>query len=105
MQHTKPYYPLSNSAKHEIRELKKGAARKLTRSGVPRWLWCFVLEYESYVHSHTAHDIFQLDGHVPKTFVSDVTADISPFCEFGFWDWVKFREDGVAFPKWYLAST
>ena len=26
------------------------------------------------------------------------TADISPFCEFGFWDWVKFREIGVAFP-------
>ena len=26
------------------------------------------------------------------------TADISPFCEFGFWDWVKFREQGIAFP-------
>ena len=25
------------------------------------------------------------------------TADISPFCEFGIWDWV-FWEDGVAFP-------
>ncbi|KAL7474926.1 hypothetical protein ACHAW6_000869 [Cyclotella cf. meneghiniana] len=26
------------------------------------------------------------------------TADISPFYEFVCWDWVKFREDGVAFP-------
>jgi hypothetical protein len=45
LQDTKPYSPWSNSTKHEIRELKKGAARKLTHSGVPRWLWCFVLEY------------------------------------------------------------
>ncbi len=38
---TKPYSPWSSSAKHEIRELKKGAARKLPRSGAPRRLWCF----------------------------------------------------------------
>jgi hypothetical protein len=40
-----PYSPWSNSAEHEIRELKKGAAPKLTRSGTPpRWMWCFALE-------------------------------------------------------------
>jgi hypothetical protein len=61
-------------------------------------MWCFALEYESYVRSHTAHDIYRLDGRVPKTVVSGETADISPFCEFSFWDWVKFREHCVAFP-------
>jgi hypothetical protein len=40
-----PHSPWSNSTKHEIRELKKGAARKLTWSGAPRRLWCFALEY------------------------------------------------------------
>jgi hypothetical protein len=30
--------------------------------------------------------------------VSGETADISPFCRFGFWDWVKFWEKGVPFP-------
>ncbi|KAL7475332.1 hypothetical protein ACHAW6_001253 [Cyclotella cf. meneghiniana] len=85
---TEPYSPWSNFTECEIRELKKGAARKLTRSRAPRWLWCFVMEYKSYVHLHTAHDIYQLDGHDPKT----------PILEFGFWDWVKFREDGVAYP-------
>ena len=58
----------------------------------------FALEYESYIHSHTAHDIYSLDERVPETVVSGETADISPFCEFGFWDWVKFRDQGVAFP-------
>ena len=70
----------------------------MTRSGAPQRLWCFALEYESYVRSHTTHDIYRLDGHVPETSVSGETADISPFCEFGFWDWVKFRDHGVAFP-------
>ncbi|KAL7475891.1 hypothetical protein ACHAW6_001785 [Cyclotella cf. meneghiniana] len=98
LQSTEPYSPWSNSTKHEIRELKKGTARKLTLSGEHRRLWFFALEYESYVCLHTAHDIYQLDGGVPETVVLGETADISPFCEFSFWDWVKFREDGVTFP-------
>jgi hypothetical protein len=98
LQSMEPYSPWSNSAKREIRELKKGAARKLTQSGAPRQMWCFALEYKLYVRLHTTHDIYRLDGRVPKTVVSGETADICPFCEFGFWDWVKFREQGVAFP-------
>ena len=84
LQGTEPYSPWSNSAEHEIRELKMSAARKLTRSVTPRQLWCFALEYKSYVCSHTAHDIYQLDGRIPETVVLGETADISPFCEFGF---------------------
>ncbi len=95
---TEPYSPWSNSTEHEIRELKKGAARKLTWSDETRRLWCSAMEYESYVPLHTAHDIYKLEGHVPETVVLGETADISPFCEFGFWGWVKFREKGVAFP-------
>ena len=98
LQSAEPHSPWSNSAEREIWELKKGAGRKLTRSGAPRQLWCFALEYEAYVRSHTAHDIYRLDGRVPETVVSGETADISPFCEFGFWNWVKFQDHGVAFP-------
>jgi hypothetical protein len=43
LQSTEPYSQWSNSAKREIRELKKGATRKLTRSGAPCRLWCFAL--------------------------------------------------------------
>ena len=57
------------------------------------------MEYESFIHLHTAHDIYQLDGHVPKTVVSGKTTNIGPFCEFCFWDWVKFRGNGIAFPS------
>eukprot|EP00804_Cyclotella_cryptica_P004584 CCRYP_006917-RA/>CCRYP_006917-RA protein AED:0.37 eAED:0.37 QI:0/0/0/1/1/1/2/0/226 len=84
---TEPYSPWSNSAEHEIWVLKKGAAQKMMRSGAPQRLWCFALEYESYVRLHTAHDIYRLDGRVPETIAPGETADVSPFCEFGFWDW------------------
>ena len=64
-----PYFPWSNSTERAIRELKKGTARKLTWSGAPKWLWCFALEYELHVCSHTAHDIYHLDDHIPETIV------------------------------------
>ncbi|KAL7474927.1 hypothetical protein ACHAW6_000870 [Cyclotella cf. meneghiniana] len=38
-----PYSPWSNSDEREIGEIKKGTARKLIWSDVPRQLWCFVL--------------------------------------------------------------
>ncbi|KAL7475735.1 LOW QUALITY PROTEIN: hypothetical protein ACHAW6_001643, partial [Cyclotella cf. meneghiniana] len=99
-----PISPWPNSTKHEIRELKKGAARNLICSDVPRQLWCYALEYKSYVCSHTAHDINKLDGCVPETVVLGKTADISPFCEFGFWDflrpWVAFPENPLVLGKY-----
>ena len=107
LQSLEPYSSWSNSTDHEIRKLKKGATRKLTRSGLPLWLWCIELEYKSCNCSHTAHGICHLDGRVPKPVVSGETDDISPFCEFGFWDWVKFQEKRSLFlaTHWYLAST
>ena len=62
LQSMEPYSPWSNSTEREIRELKKGAGRKLTRSGATRRLLCFALEYEAYVRWHIAHDIYCLDG-------------------------------------------
>ena len=45
-----------------------------------------------------ALDIYKLDGHIPETVILGETAKISPFCEFGFCDWVKFWDSGLAFP-------
>ena len=39
-----------------------------------------------------------MDGCIPDTVALGKTADISQVCEFGFWDWVKFQDSGVAFP-------
>eukprot|EP00804_Cyclotella_cryptica_P017681 CCRYP_017149-RB/>CCRYP_017149-RB protein AED:0.55 eAED:0.42 QI:0/0/0/0.5/0.66/0.5/4/0/308 len=75
LQSTEPYSPWSNSAEREIRELKKGAARKLTRSGA----------------------LAGCDGRVPETVASGETADISPFCEFGFGIGLSFVTKALLF--------
>ncbi len=66
---------------------------------MPSRLWDNCLEYDAYVQSHTAHDIFKLDGEVPETIMSCKTADISQFCELGWYEWVKFQSTTVSFPE------
>ncbi len=46
-----------------------------------------------------SHDIFKLDREVPETIMSGETANISQFCEFGWYEWVKFCSTTVSFPE------
>ena len=93
-----PHSPWSNAAEAAIRELKRGAGRKMIMSGAPRRLWDHCLELEALIRSNTALDIYELRGQVPETIVSGETSDISPFVEIGWYDWIMFRETGVSFP-------
>jgi hypothetical protein len=93
-----PYTPWSNAAEGTIRELKRGTGRKMAKSKAPKRLWDDCLELEALVRSNTAHDIFELKGEVPETIVSGETSDISQFCEFYWYQWVKFRDTSVSFP-------
>ncbi len=70
--------------------IQEGCSQETDSVAAPRQMFCFVLEYKSYVCLYTAHDIFQIDGDIPKMVVLCETADISSFCEFGFWDWVSY---------------
>lgn len=57
------------------------------------------LERESHVPSHTALDIFSLNGQVLETIVSGETADISPFALFKWYEWVMYCDTSVLFPE------
>ncbi|KAI2504427.1 Reverse transcriptase (RNA-dependent DNA polymerase) [Fragilaria crotonensis] len=95
---TEPHTPWSNAAEAAIRELKKGVGRQMVKSGAPKRLWDDCLEREAYIRSHTAHDIYRLNGQVPETVVSGETADISPFALFKWYEWVLFRDTSVTYP-------
>eukprot|EP00804_Cyclotella_cryptica_P015125 CCRYP_000688-RA/>CCRYP_000688-RA protein AED:0.22 eAED:0.24 QI:0/0/0/0.8/1/1/5/0/1053 len=79
LKQTEPYSPWQNAAEGNIRELKKGAGRKMIKSGSPKKLWDDCLVLESYIRSNTAHDIYMLHGEVPETIMSGETSDISQF--------------------------
>jgi hypothetical protein len=65
----------------------------------PKRLWDDSLELQGYIASHTAGNSFGLNGETPETWLSGETADISEFAEFGWYDWVKFRDTVVPYPQ------
>ena len=100
LKQTEPYSPWQNAAEGSIRELKRGAGRKMTKSGSPKKLWDHCLELEGLIRSHTALDIYKLNGEVPETIMTGDTADISIIAEHAWYDWVKFYDPvGNTFPE------
>jgi hypothetical protein len=98
LQQTEPHSPWQNAAEGGIRETKRGSGRKMIKSGSPGKLWDHCLELEGMIRSHTALDQYDLRGQVPETIVSGQTADISPFVEHAWYDWVKWYDVMPLFP-------
>ena len=50
------------------------------------------------------NNVFELKCEVPRTVMKGETANIPHLCEFGWYDWVYFRDNAVAYPddKWVL---
>ena len=107
MKQSEPYSPWQNAAEGTIRDLKKSAGRKMIKTISPKKLWDDCIELEMEVRSCTANNVFELKGEVkPRTVMKDETANITHLCEFGWYDWVYFRDNAVTYPndKWVLGS-
>jgi hypothetical protein len=96
---TEPYTPFSNSAEAAIREVKKSSGRKMMETQCPKRIWDDCIELESFIKSHTAIDIWQLEGQVPQTRMTGQTADISQFFELGWYDWCLYHDSAISFPE------
>ena len=96
---TESYSPWASVAEGAIQELKLGFGCKMVWSKAPKQLWDHCLELESSICSHVAHNIFNQRGVVPETISLGQTADISPFAEHGWYEWVKYRDQVIPFPK------
>ena len=96
---TEPYSAWLNACEGAIRETKRGAGRKMTKSRSPRNLWDHCMELEAFIRSHTALDQYELQGQVPETIMSGQTADISQFSEFAWYDWIIWWDTSSGFPE------
>ena len=96
---TEPYSPWQNAAEGSIREVKRGAGRKMAQKNSPKKLWDHCMELESYIRSNTASNSFEVQGQVPETIVSGKMSDISPFVELGWYDWVKWYDTNSSYPE------
>ena len=101
---TEPYSPWQNSAEGTIRELKKSAGRKMIKANSAKKLWDDCIELEMEIRSCTANNVFEFKGEVPRTVMKGETVNITHLCEFGWYDWVYFRDNAVTYPndKWVL---
>jgi hypothetical protein len=95
---TEPYSPWQQAAEGCIRELKRGVSCKMIKTGSPRVLWDNCIELEALIHSLTSNNVYMTNGEVPETIMTGSTANISLLCEFGWYDWVMFRDKVPTFP-------
>jgi hypothetical protein len=95
---TEPYSPWQQAAEGCIHELKRGSSRKMIKTGSPKYLWDHCLELEAYVRSCTSNDIYMTASQVPETIMTGNTTNISHITEFGWYNWVIFRDNETSFP-------
>ena len=90
--------PWSNRAELYIGLLKSGITKDLKESNAPYILWDYCAERRARVHNLTARDLFQLQGSTPHATIFGEEGDISNVCQFGWYDWCYFRDQGSGFP-------
>ena len=94
IQNTEPYIHNQMKADEAIRELRRMYTKKMTETGAPKVVWDECLKWCALVRSHTALNIFSLEGQTPIAKLTGETPDISFLAEFSFYDWV-----------WYISPT
>jgi hypothetical protein len=50
------------------------------------------------VRSHSSLDMYGLEGQVPENKIKGKTVYISTIVEYGWYEWVKFRDTAAKFP-------
>ncbi len=64
----------------------------------PMVLWDHCIELEALICSSTSNNVYMTNGEVPETIMTGSTTNISHICEFGWYDWVMFRDNLSTFP-------
>ena len=97
---TQPHRPNQNPAETVIRELRKRWYRNIFRTNCPRALWNFGLPHFAKIMQLTASNAAGLEGKTPLGKLTGETPDISQYLDFGWYDWVWFKENaGLDVPR------
>ena len=88
----------ANRAELYIGLMKRGVGRDMRESNSPMRLWCYACERRAAIMTMTANNLFQLQGQNPYMATLGEMADISNLCQFGWYEWVYFRQHTAKFP-------
>ena len=70
----------------------------MKKSACPERLWDYCDVLQAKIRCHTAHNIPTLNGKVPKTVVTGNTVDILELVEFGWYQWIYYRDTTASIP-------
>ena len=91
---TEPHRPNHNFADGVIRDIRQKWSRVMVRKGVPQRLWDYGLQWVCDIQNRTANSARVLDGRCPlERIIGEETVDNSEYLDFGFYDWVWYREN------------
>ena len=90
--------PWANRAELYIGLLKEAVRRDMRQSNSPMSLWCRCIERRAKIHNAVPRPLFQTQGQTPYSATFGVQGDISNLCNFGWYEWVYYRDHG-SFPE------
>jgi hypothetical protein len=88
-----PHRPQQNRAETVIREVKKRWFRQMVKRKVPKRLWDYGIVWACEIMSLTSNSSFYLDGRTPMEQITGETPDISEYLDFGFYDWIWYKDN------------
>ncbi|KAL7503301.1 hypothetical protein ACHAXN_002533 [Cyclotella atomus] len=88
----------SNRAELYVGLLKKGFQKVMHEAHSQLRLWCFCAERRASIFTWTAKNLFQLEGQNPYLATLGKMGDISNLCNYGWYEWVYFRQSTAPFP-------
>ena len=78
--------------------MKSGIGKDMQESNSPMQLWCYACERRASFRTLTANNLFQLEGQNPYMEALGGMGYISNLCQFGWYEWVYFRQNTASFP-------
>jgi hypothetical protein len=88
----------ANRAELYIGLIKESVRKDMRMTSSPLVLWDYCMERRALIFQITAKTLFQLNGVNPHTFTFGTEADISNLCQYGWYEWVYFRDVKTSFP-------
>ena len=90
--------PWANRAELYIGILKEAVRKDMSAMNTPIVLWDYAIKRRALIHNAVPRPLFQAQGLTPHECTFGVPADISNICNFGWYEWIYYRDHG-SFPE------
>ena len=88
-----PRRPNENPAEGNIREIKKKWYRIQAKTNAPDRVWDYGISYVCETANLTVNSSRYSNGRTPIECITGDTPDVSEYIDFGFYDWVTYRQN------------